>query len=62
VRLIQILDTYFRGAGGEGADEERDWGKERNVCGTMNRSKLEQRQVRADLWRILDEGNATIPR
>jgi hypothetical protein len=52
---MDILDTYFRGAREDGADEERVMDKERNVCGTVNRSKLEQRQVRAALWHILDE-------
>jgi FKBP-type peptidyl-prolyl cis-trans isomerase FkpA len=55
LRLMDILDTYFRGAREDGADEERVMDKERNVCGTVNRSKLEQRQVRAALWHILDE-------
>jgi hypothetical protein len=59
VRLIDVLGTYFRGGGGDGADEERLASKELNVCRTVNRSKIEQRQLRAELWRILDEGNPT---
>lgn len=62
VRVIHILDTYFRGGGGDGADQEPAGSKERNVCGTVNRSRLEQRHLRADLWRILDEEKPTTPR
>jgi hypothetical protein len=62
VQLIHILDTYFRGGDGDAADEERLASKERNVCRTVNRSKIEQRQVRADLWRILEEENAATSR
>ncbi|MGB8293798.1 MAG: FKBP-type peptidyl-prolyl cis-trans isomerase [Polyangia bacterium] len=54
VQLIDTLETYFRGARVDDADEERSESKEQNVCGTLNRSKLEQRQLRAALWRILD--------
>jgi peptidylprolyl isomerase len=60
VQLIQTLAAYFRGGNGDNADQEPAMGKERDVCGTLNRSKLERRQLRADLLRILDEGNATI--
>jgi hypothetical protein len=62
VQLMHILDTYFEGGDGDAADEERPKSKERNVCRTVNRSKIEQRQVRADLWRILDKEDPTIPR
>jgi len=60
VQLIQTLAAYFQGGNGDNADQESAMGKERDVCGTLNRSKLERRQLRADVWRILDEGNATI--
>jgi hypothetical protein len=62
LRLIHILESYFRGPNRDGADEERAVGKEWNVCGTVNRSKIEQRQLRAELWRILDQENAPMPR
>jgi hypothetical protein len=62
VRLMDILDTYFRGVREDGADEERAMDKERDVCRTVNRSKLEQRQVRAALWHILDEQDAVSSR
>jgi radical SAM superfamily enzyme YgiQ (UPF0313 family) len=61
VRLIDILEVYFRGPNPQAADQERAVGKEWNVCGTVNRSKIEQRQVRAELWRILDQEDTPIP-
>jgi radical SAM superfamily enzyme YgiQ (UPF0313 family) len=61
VRLIDTLESYFRGPNRDAADQGRAVGKEWNVCGTVNRSKIEQRQVRAKLWRILDQEDAPIP-
>jgi hypothetical protein len=61
VRLIDILESYFRGPNRDAADQEHAVRKEWNVCGTVNRSKIEQRQVRAELWRILDQEDTPIP-
>ena len=55
-RLRQTIEAYFRGADPDIPDQERGAGKQRDVCASLHRAKLEQRQLRADLSRILDAG------
>lgn len=59
VRLIDVLANYFRGETDNSSDPESAFSKRPTVCGTVTRSKLEQHQLRSEIWRILDQQEAT---